>query len=43
MEVGRERLWKCVWREGMRVGKRVNQCAERRVRRTPLPGMPLGS
>jgi transposase len=40
MEGGRERVRKCVRRAGIRVVRTSNQCAERRVRRTPLDGMP---
>lgn len=35
-----ERRW--VWSFGIEVVKRENQWAVSRVRRAPLPGMPLG-
>ncbi len=38
---GRERVKKCVRREGRRVGRMRNQKWERVVRRAPLWGMPF--
>jgi hypothetical protein len=40
MDGGRERERKCVFRVGWVVRRRWNQWAERRVRRTPLLGIP---
>lgn len=40
MEGGRVRVRKCVFRVGIRLERTLNQCAERRVRRGPLEGMP---
>lgn len=43
MEAGNSRVMKCVFRFGISVGRRSNQCAERRVRRSPLEGIPFKS
>jgi len=40
MTEGRARVRKWVRSSGMRVGRRANQWAERRVRRRPFEGMP---
>lgn len=40
MEGGRSRVRKWVWRSGIRVVRTSNQCAERRVKRAPLEGIP---
>jgi len=38
--VGRSSVIKCVWRDGMDDCRNANQCADRRVRREPLDGIP---
>lgn len=40
IEEGSERVMKWVWREGRRVGRTLNQWAERRLRSRPLDGIP---